>query len=86
MIKHFFTSFDNALGGKSSYLFLEDENKLIAFYPVPKNANSSIKLFLMMHLGYHFNENDFSTKPEYELIKDKKKFESPKNSRWGIFS
>ena len=73
MIKHYLSNFNNTLGGKSSYLFLEDENKLIAFYPVPKNANSSIKLFLMMHLGYDFNENDFPTIPQYELVKDKKK-------------
>jgi len=36
----------------SIYAILKNkENRTLAFYPVPKNANSSAKLFFAKHLG-----------------------------------
>ena len=70
MIKHYIIRFKNHLGNYSHYLCMENDKKLIIYYPVPKNANSSIKLFLMKQFGYEKTENDFPTLPEYEINKD----------------
>lgn len=70
MIKHFNVRFKNHLGNYSYYFCIENDEKLIIYYPVPKNANSSIKLFLMKQFGYEKTENDFPTLPEYEINKD----------------
>ena len=66
----------------SSYLIFTNQKtkKRLVFYPVPKNANTSTKLFFAKHLGidkdYVFLSDD---KPEYqfrdnmyEILKDKK--------------
>ena len=54
----------------SSYLIFTNQKtkKRLVFYPVPKNANTSTKLFFAKHLGidkdYVFLSDD---KPEYQF-------------------
>ena len=45
--------------GKTSYygIFFNSNNESLIYYPVPKNANTSLKLFLLDHLGLLENFN-----------------------------
>jgi len=64
-------------------LLTSKENQTLLYYPVPKNANSSLKLFFIRHLG---NEKDYlflsDKAPEYtfrDLFQDILKKENKKN-------
>ena len=65
---------------KSNYvIFSNKTNKTLVFYPCPKNANTSVKLFLAKHIGV---DNNFSfigdNIPKYQ--QDKSFFEKIKKN------
>ena len=71
MFRHYKIKLKNFTGNFSSYFCIESDEKIITFYTVAKNANSSLKIFILQHLGFDYRSSDFPRLPEYEIVKTK---------------
>jgi hypothetical protein len=67
VFKRYLIKEKNFTGNYSYYFCVENVEKIISFYTVPKNANSSLKLFILQHLGFDYKSSDFPKIPESEI-------------------
>ena len=77
--KVFFLKEKNFTNNYSTYFCIENDEKVVTFYTVAKNANSSLKLFILQHLGLDYKSSDFPKIPESEINNSEMK-----NKYWEI--